>query len=42
MGSENGLDLIETIPGTEAVLITSQPEFKVVKTSGAEKYIKED
>jgi thiamine biosynthesis lipoprotein len=42
MGSENGLELIEKIPGTEAILITSQPEFKLVKTSGAEKYIKKD
>ena len=42
MGTENGLELIEKIPGTEAILITSQPEFKLVKTSGAEKYIKKD
>ncbi len=42
MGSENGIELIEKIPGTEVILITSQPEFKLVKTSGAEKYIKKD
>jgi len=42
MGSEKGLELIEKIPGTEAILITSQPEFKLVKTSGAEKYLKKD
>ncbi len=42
MGSENGLELIENIPGTEAILITSQPEYKLIKTSGAEKYIKKD
>ncbi|MCP4257203.1 MAG: FAD:protein FMN transferase, partial [Planctomycetes bacterium] len=42
MGSEKGLELIEKIPGTEAILITSQPEFKLVKTSGAEKHIQKD
>ena len=42
MGAEKGLALVETIPGVEAILITSQPEFKLVKTSGAEKYIKKD
>lgn len=42
MGSENGLELIEKIPGTEAILITSQPEFKLIKTTGAEMYIKKD
>jgi thiamine biosynthesis lipoprotein len=42
MGYENGLELIEKIPGAEAILITSEPEFKLVKTSGAEKYIVKD
>jgi thiamine biosynthesis lipoprotein len=42
MGSEKGLELIENIPGTEAILITSQPEYKLIKTTGAEKYIKKD
>lgn len=42
MGTGNGLELIENTPGTEAILITSQPEFQLVKTSGAEKYIKKD
>ena len=46
MGAEKGLALIETIPETEAILIpasagmTSQPKYKLIKTSGAEKYIK--
>ena len=40
MGAERGLALIETIPETEAILISSQPEYKPIKTSGAEKYIK--
>ncbi|MDT8302123.1 MAG: FAD:protein FMN transferase [Sedimentisphaerales bacterium] len=42
MGYEKGLELIEKIPGTEAILITSEPEFKLIKTSGAERYIKKD
>jgi thiamine biosynthesis lipoprotein len=42
MGHEKGLELIENIPGTEAILITSEPEFKLIKTSGAERYIKKD
>ena len=40
MGSEKGLALIEELPQTEAILLTSEPEFALVKTSGAEKYIK--
>jgi thiamine biosynthesis lipoprotein len=39
MGKEKGLALIETIPETEAILITSPPEYRVIKTSGAEKFI---
>ena len=40
MGAEKGLVLIEKIPQTEAILITSQPNFKLNKTSGAGKYVK--
>jgi len=40
MGSERGLALIEKMPETEAILISSQPGFKLIKTSGAEPYIK--
>ncbi len=46
MGAEKGLALIEKLPNTEAILIpasagmTSQQEDKIVKTSGAERYIK--
>lgn len=39
MGPEKGLALIETIPQTEAILIPSQPNSTLVKTSGTEKYI---
>ena len=40
MGAQKGLALIEKMPGTEAILITSQPKYELIKTSGAEKYIK--
>jgi thiamine biosynthesis lipoprotein len=40
LGAEKGLALIEKIPQTEAILITSPPEYKLVRTSGVEKYIK--
>jgi len=40
MGAEKGLALIESRPDTEAILITSQPKFELIKTTGAEKYIK--
>lgn len=39
MGVENGLVLIETLAETEAILISSSPEFKIFKSSGAGKYI---
>jgi thiamine biosynthesis lipoprotein len=39
MGKEKGLALIETIPQTEAILITSAPKYEIIKTGGAEKYI---
>jgi hypothetical protein len=39
MGAEEGLALIEKTPQAEAILITSPPEYKLIKTSGAEKFI---
>ena len=42
MGTEKGLALIEKLPATEAIFITSQPEYEIIKTTGAEKYIKDD
>jgi thiamine biosynthesis lipoprotein len=39
MGAQKGLALIEKLPGTEAIFITSQPEYEIIKTTGAEKYI---
>ena len=40
MGAKKGLVLIEKLPDTEAILITSQPNYELIKTSGAEKFIK--
>jgi len=40
MGPETGLALIETMPETEAISISPQPDFKLTKTTGAESYIK--
>jgi thiamine biosynthesis lipoprotein len=40
MGSEKGLNLIENIPLTEAILISPPPDYKITKTSGADKFIK--
>jgi len=40
MGAEKGLGLIEQTPQAEAILVTSLPECELIKTSGAEKYIK--
>ena len=39
MGAEKGLDLIEKIPQTEAILISAPPDYQIIKTAGAEKYI---
>ncbi len=38
--AETSLALVEKLPETEAILISSQPGFKLIKTSGAEPYIK--
>ena len=38
MDAEKGLALIEGLPGTEAILISSGPEYRIAKTTGAEKY----
>ncbi|MFH1884284.1 MAG: FAD:protein FMN transferase [Planctomycetota bacterium] len=42
MGTEKGLALIEKLPATEAIFITSKPEYEIIKTTGAEKYIKDN
>jgi len=40
MGAEKGLSLIEEMPGAEAILISLQPEYKMIKSSGAERYVR--
>ena len=40
MGVEKGLALVEKMPNAEAIVITSPPKYKLVKTMGAEKYLK--
>ena len=39
MGTEKGLALIEKTPQAEAILISSPPQYKLIKTNGAEKFI---
>jgi len=40
MRPEKGLALIEKTPHTEAILVTPAPQYELIKTTGAEKYIK--
>jgi FAD:protein FMN transferase len=40
LGVEKGLALIEKLPDIEAILVTSAPDSKIIKTTGADKYIK--
>jgi thiamine biosynthesis lipoprotein len=40
MGRQKGLVLIEKFPGTEAILISSAPEYKITKTAGVDRYLK--
>jgi len=42
MGAEKGLALIEKLSNTEAILITPKPKNEIIKTSGAEKYVKSE
>ncbi|MDH4239925.1 MAG: FAD:protein FMN transferase [Phycisphaerae bacterium] len=39
MGPEKGLALIEKIPDTEAILITPSPDYQLIKTTGAGRYV---
>ena len=39
MGPEKGIALIEKIPQTEAILITPSPEYQLIKTTGAGRYV---
>ncbi len=39
LGPQKGLKLIESMPDTAAILVSPAPEYKITKTSAAEKYI---
>ena len=39
MGAEKGLALVESLDGVEAILIIAGPEYKVVKSGGADTYL---
>jgi thiamine biosynthesis lipoprotein len=39
MGAKDGLALIEKLPNTEAILISSGPKYEITKSPGAGKYI---
>jgi len=39
MGAEAGLALIEKTPQAEAILVTSPPNYELIKTTGAESFI---
>jgi thiamine biosynthesis lipoprotein len=39
LGAEKGLQLIESLEGVEAILITPAPEYKLIKSKNADKYI---
>jgi thiamine biosynthesis lipoprotein len=40
LGAEKGLELIESLPDVECILITTGPEYSVIKTKGADAYIR--
>jgi thiamine biosynthesis lipoprotein len=42
MGAEKGIALIQKIPQTEAILISAPPDYQLIKSTGAEKYINSD
>ena len=39
LGAEKGLALIESLPNIECILITPGPEFRIVKSIGADEYL---
>jgi thiamine biosynthesis lipoprotein len=39
LGPEKGLDLVQRVLDVEAILITPAPEYRVIKSSGADEYI---
>ena len=39
LGAEKGLDLVDSLLGVEAIIITPGPQFRVIKSQGADAYI---
>jgi thiamine biosynthesis lipoprotein len=39
LGPDKGLDLIESLPGTECILITAGPDYRILKSIGADTYL---
>jgi thiamine biosynthesis lipoprotein len=39
LGAEKGLALVESLEGVEAILITDAPEYRIIKSKGADVYI---
>jgi thiamine biosynthesis lipoprotein ApbE len=39
LGQKKGLELIDSLADTEAVLITPGPEYQMMMTEGAQRYI---
>ncbi len=39
LGRDKGKELIESLPGIDALLITSPPQEQIIKTSGMDKYL---
>lgn len=40
LGPEKGLALIESLPDVECILVTPSPEYNIIKSKGAEAYIR--
>lgn len=39
LGAQKGLDLVDSLLGVEAIIVTPGPEYRVIKSSGADAYI---
>ncbi len=39
LGAEKGLDLVDSLLGVEAIIVTPGPEYRVIKSNGADVYI---
>jgi thiamine biosynthesis lipoprotein len=41
MGAEKGIALVRSMTGTEAILVTCEPEYKIIKSNGADKFVEQ-